>query len=340
MENLFLDLITSLLNLAKPVISAFSPLITGLILAYILNPAVVWFEGRLKSRGAAVLITFITVAAILSGLIYGFIVLIVGALPQGSPAAIIAAVGEYFSSAIDTAGSFLEEYIPQLPPGLPEDAARGLQNWLAARFSLGNLAGAVSAFTEELISLFIGIVVSVYLLKDKEFFISLWEKFMVLVMRQHVHGIVSEIMGDINIVITTFIKGALVDSIIVAFLSSLALTITGTDFAVIIGIMAGLFNIIPYFGSFIGMALAFIVALFTGGPFQGLLAAAALIAVQQLDANYVYPKIVGASTGLHPLFVLLAVSILGSFMGITGMLLAVPIAGIIQVFVCRWAISK
>ena len=65
-----------------------------------------------------------------------------------------------------------------------------------------------------------------------------------------------------------------------------------------------------------------------------------LFLVQQLDSNYIYPKIVGATTGLHPLFVLLAVSIAGYFWGITGMLLAVPAAGIIQVLVGKWAYSR
>ena len=340
MENLFLDIIISFLNLAKPVFSALAPLITGLVLAYLLNPAVAWFEPRLRSRGAAVLITFVIVAATLSGLIYGFIVLILGALPQGSPGAIISTVRDYFINAMNAAENFMEEYIPQLSPGLPEEAVISLKNWLAARLSLHNIADAAASFTGGAVSFFVGIVIAIYLLKDKEFFINLWEKFMVLVLRQHTHGIANEIISEINIVIATFIKGALVDSIIVAFLSSVALTITGMDFAVIIGIMAGLLNIIPYFGPIISMIPAFLAALFTGGPFQGLLAAASLFAVQQLDANYIYPKIVGATTGLHPLFVLLAVSVLGSFSGITGMLLAVPVAGIIQVFVKRWALSK
>ena len=108
MENLFLDIIISFLNLAKPVVSAFAPLITGLVLAYLLNPAVAWFETSLRSRGAAVLVTFIIVAAMLSGLIYGFIVLILGALPQGSPGAIISTVRDYFINAMNAAENFME----------------------------------------------------------------------------------------------------------------------------------------------------------------------------------------------------------------------------------------
>ena len=130
------------------------------------------------------------------------------------------------------------------------------------------------------------------------------------------------------------------DSLIVAFLSSLVLTLLHVKFAVIIGIMGGLLNIIPYFGPFFGMIPAFLVAFFSGGPVHGILVVLGLMAVQQLDSNYIYPKIVGSTTGLHPLFVLLSVSFFGFFFGILGMLLAVPAAGIIQILVKLWAYSR
>ena len=147
-------------------------------------------------------------------------------------------------------------------------------------------------------------------------------------------------MHEINIVVTTFIKGALVDSIIVAFLSSLTLTILRVNYAVIIGIMAGFLNIIPYFGPFISMVPAFLAAFFSGGLIHGLTAVGGLFMIQQLDSNYIYPKIVGTTTGLHPLFILISVSTLGYFFGIAGMLIAVPAAGILQVFISRWAYKK
>ena len=88
------------------------------------------------------------------------------------------------------------------------------------------------------------------------------------------------------------------------------------------------------------MIPAFAVAAVTDGPLHGALAVAGLFVVQQIDANYIYPKVVGGSTGLHPLFVLLSVSIFGSFFGIIGMLLAVPLAGIAQIFMKKWAFGK
>lgn len=187
--------------------------------------------------------------------------------------------------------------------------------------------------------MFIGLVASIYLLKDKEFFLSLWQKFLSMILKQKVHGVTNEILGEINNVLTTFIKGALIDSLIVAFLSSLALSLVKVEYAVIIGIIGGLLNIIPYFGPFFGMVPAFLVALTTNGLGQAIIAVLALLGVQQIDSNYIYPKVVGSSTGLHPLFVLLSVSIFGYFGGIVGMLLAVPAAGIIQILIKKMGLQ-
>ncbi len=154
-----------------------------------------------------------------------------------------------------------------------------------------------------------------------------------MILKQKTHGITNEILSEINIVITTFIKGALIDSLIVALLSSIALSVVGVDYAVIIGIIGGILNIIPYFGPIFGMIPAFIVAFTTDGIGQAVLTIAALFLIQQLDSNFIYPKVVGSSTGLHPLFVLISVSFFGYFGGIGGMLIAVPVAGIFQVVI-------
>ena len=161
-----------------------------------------------------------------------------------------------------------------------------------------------------------------------------------LVMPQKGHAVLIETLSEMNAVLSRFIRGALLDALIVAVLSSIGLSIMGLEAAVFIGIFAGISNVIPYFGPVIGMIPAFLMGLCTGGFWHGVLAIAILFAIQQIDANFIYPKVVGSSTGLHPLMVLLAVSVFGYFGGILGMILAVPLAGIIQVFVVKWASGK
>lgn len=335
MENLFVELATSLWHLISLILSALSPLLIGLILAYLLSPVVDRLRPKVGSVWA-ILLTYISLLLILGGMVYGFVILILGALPTGSWQETLDLVIDYFRSSYEAAASFLNQYIPS---SLLEtdNVVENIQSWFESRFSFQSIVNALSSITGGLISLFLGAVASIYLLKDKDFFLRLWNRFLSLTMKQRYHGLINETMSEINDVITTFLKGAFVDSLIVAFLSSVVLTGLQVEFSVIIGGFGGILNIIPYFGPFFGMVPAFIVAFFTDGLPKAVAAVVGLFIVQQIDCNFIYPKIVGNTTGLHPLFVLLSVSILGYFLGIIGMIIAVPAAGIVQVFVKKWA---
>jgi predicted PurR-regulated permease PerM len=125
-------------------------------------------------------------------------------------------------------------------------------------------------------------------------------------------------------------------ALIVGVFSSILLYIVGLDFAVLVGMTAGLFNVIPYFGPIIGSIIAVVVGLLSGSPLKALLAVAALVVVQQIDSNIISPRIVGNSVGLHPVFIILSIIIGGSCFGLLGMLIAVPVAGIIKLLLNRW----
>ena len=333
-ENILFEFAGALVSLSGAVLKLLLPLLIGLILAYLLNGPVTWLEKKIKSRMIAILLTYIAVGAALAALMYGFIILIIGALPKGNPAETLAFIENYYTNAVHSVYDFLGKYMPSASDNT-QKLLRSLQNRFYELFSPASVLAAVYSLIGGFISLFVGIVASVYLLKDKEFFIGLWEKFLCLTIKQRMHGLICEVMQDINKVLSTFIRGAILDSLCVAFLSSLALSILKIEYSVIIGIIAGILNIIPYFGPFFGMVPAF-----SKGLFYGIASAFALFLVQQIDSNYIYPKVVGEATGIHPLFVLLSVSIFGSFWGIVGMLLAVPAAGIIQILITRLAYAK
>ncbi len=344
MDYFLVDIFSAIWKAAGTLLRVLSPLLTGLVLAYLLSPAVEWVRCIIskspaenlpyetpRGRIPAIFITYASVLFLLLALIYAFVILILGALPSGGIKETAQSVYDYFRSSFESMTKFLSDYIDI------SDAEDALSEWLKDKFSFSGVVEMAVSFAGGIVSFFVGIVASIYLIKDKELFISLWQKFLSVILKQKTHGVTSEILSEINHVVTTFIKGALVDSLIVAFLSSLVLSILRVKYAVIIGIIGGLLNIIPYFGPFFGMIPAFIVSLTTGGLFQAITAVLALLAVQQIDSNYIYPKVVGSSTGLHPLFVLISVSIFGYLGGVAGMLLAVPCAGIIQVLIKKWA---
>ena len=176
--------------------------------------------------------------------------------------------------------------------------------------------------------------------KDKDFFLRLVNQTAHLLLKQKTHGKLREILFEIHQVVSAFLRGVLVDSVIVAFAASLTLSLLGVKFAVLIGCFAGITNVIPYFGPFIGIMPAVLSALADGGLSLAAAAGLSLLQCGRLSAIFIYPRIIGKSTGLHPLFVLISVSAAASVGGLFLMILAVPIAGIIKVLVSKWAVEQ
>lgn len=340
--------------------ASLTPLFIGLVLTYLLSPLVDIINKKIMSkiifthtkdsakleklektkRLISVILTYIIIIAIVVVIIYAFAVLILGQFVFTGIDSMVNAVINYVS----TYEVNIKTWIAGLPEmGLAEYvhefANRGML-WLSSHFSAGSAINWITGISGSIVNLAIGTIISIYILMDKDFFIHLWRKFLHLVLPQKANAILTETLNDINNVLSAFIRGALLDSLIIAILSSIGLSILGLDFAVFIGCFAGISNIIPYFGPILGMIPAFIVGTFTDGLTQGITAVVVLLIVQQIDCNLIYPKIVGSTTGLHPLFVLLAVSVAGYYGGIVGMILAVPIAGIIQTFILKWVNSK
>ena len=334
MDNLFADLISSLWHILRPVLSAASPLFIGITIAWLLNPAVDRFTPKLGT-GHAILVTYTLLFAALAAFAGSFTVLILGALPTEGIEATLQLIVDYFRHAYDTAAKFLSRWFSS-DFADSSQATEKLLLWIRQRFTIHTLASDLRAFAGTLVSIFLGVVVSIYLLKDKDYFLLLKDRIFSLLVKQKTHGIICEISGEINAVLSSFIKGAFIDGLLVSLLSSAGLSLLGIEFAVILGVLCGILNIIPYFGPFISMVPAFLAAFFTGGPAKSAAAVLILFLIQQIDSNYIYPRVVGKSTGLHPLFILLSVSAAGYFFGLAGMILAVPAAGIIQVMLRWW----
>lgn len=341
-------------------LDAFWPLILGLILAYLLDPLVELIDRKLMGRFMklpddpvkaekrknlfhfiSVILTMLIVLAALVAIIYGMAVLIIGKVVFGSLSDTFRELISGFSSYEAVFRNWIATNVPK---GFASEKLAGLSgtlmNWIGDNVNATSVIGFFTSIGGSVVDVVIAVIISIYLLKDKHRFLGLWRKFLHLVMPQKGHAVLTETMSEINGVLSRFIRGALLDALIIAILSAVGLSVIGLDAAVFIGIFAGIANVIPYFGPVLGMIPAFLMGLCTGGFWHGALAVIILVVIQQIDANFIYPKVVGSSTGLHPLAVLLAVSVFGYFGGILGMLLAVPGAGVIQVFVLKWANSR
>lgn len=120
------------------------------------------------------------------------------------------------------------------------------------------------------------------------------------------YQLVGRYFNKSNEVFFKFVAGQVLDAIIVGILTSVAMSILGVKYAVLLGFMIGLFNLIPYFGAIIAVIVAIIITLFTGGLGQAILMAIIVIILQQIDANIINPKIIGNSLSISPLLVIFA----------------------------------
>lgn len=332
-----------------------SPLIIGLVLAYIIDPGVTFFDGKISgklageveegekkikreraSRLISVLIMYLILISAVVILLYFFAVMIMGKL-------VVSSMTDFVSTLMDLIKDYevdIQNWIENIPDAAfsneLQDTVNGIMQWLSENFNASAVIGSVSNLVGSIVNFVVGIIVSIYLLIDKKYFVGFWNKAMQLFFPNK-HERINDVLRDCDEVLAKFIRGVLLDALIVATLASVALTVGGLEFGVFVGIVAGMCNVIPYFGPILGMIPAFLVGFLTDGIWQGVIAVVILLVIQQIDGNLIYPKVVGSSTGLHPLFVLLAVTIAGTLGGLTWMILAVPVAGILQVFISKWA---
>jgi predicted PurR-regulated permease PerM len=352
----FNGVLQGIISIFNSLAAAFSPLIIGLIIAYLLSPLVEFINKRLVSRffikmpsdpiklekrlglqrTISILITVLLILIIICVIIYAFAFLIVGNLVFTSIQNMVDSIADYFLK-YESVFRGLVNAIPK-NTGLEEriqSFANEVVSWISSNFSTSAIFSFITSISGSLLNTVIGVFASIYLLKDKDFFLRLWRKTLHLILPMKANAVVTETLSDINTVVSQFLRGQLLDALIIAVLSSIGLSLIGLDYAVLIGCFAGLCNVIPYFGPIISMVPAALVGLLTGGVSQALFAALVLLIIQQIDSNIIYPRVVGSSTGLHPLFILISVTVGGYYAGILGMILAVPIAAILKVILMK-----
>ncbi len=215
----------------------------------------------------------------------------------------------------------VRDYLGKLPAEI---------NALAGRYG-GEVAGkafTVIASVVGVLALFVVVpVVALYMLLDKD---AIRHNFL-SVFPPAKRPKVVKILQDVNAVVGGFIRGQLLVAVIVGILITIMLTILHVPYAPLIGMIAGIAEIIPYLGAFVGAAPAVIIALVTNGPLNAGLVVLGFIVINQIEGHVISPLVVGESVGLSPLFIVIALLAGGELFGLVGLVLAVPVAGIIKV---------
>lgn len=179
-----------------------------------------------------------------------------------------------------------------------------------------------------IIDLTVAMVITYYVVKDADKFRDFTLSLFPLKWR---NGLVST-GKEINRILANFIQGQLLTALIVGLLETMGLMLIKMKYPLVLGMVGGLANIIPYFGPYIGVIPVLAVAL-TISPVKALWAVVVFFIVQQIDNSFISPKVIEGKLGLHPVATIFAVLAGGEFFGVLGMLLAVPVMAILRVIV-------
>lgn len=348
------SIIGFILSLLGRLINLIRPLLYAIIIAYLLFPITKFIEKFLENnkiykvkkhssrRVLAIVCSYLSVIGIVLALLCGVYFMIGGQISNNTTITnIIEEISSYLSSKSFSTSSInatLESlnipFIDTLEPYIV-NAVNWIQNYIAS--NIGNMTSSILSIGSGVASFFIALVISIYLLKDSDYFLSLWNKLYYLVFRESkIGGKLTYVFRTIHEVFGKFIRGQLLEAFFVGVLSAIALSIVGIDYAFVIGIIAGICNMIPYVGPIVGTILAAVMGLLSGRPIKVVYSIIAMLVVQQIDNNLLAPKIVGDSVGLHAVFTMMAILIGGSVGGLFGMLLSVPIAASFRVLFNNW----
>jgi len=151
---------------------------------------------------------------------------------------------------------------------------------------------------------------------------------------------VANTLTDIKGIIQSYLSGLFLEFVIVAILNSVGLLLLGIEYAILLGIVGSLLNVIPYIGGLIGVAMFMIVALLTKPPIFVLYVIILYSVIQLVDNNYIVPKVVGSKVNLNALFSIIAVIVGAALWGVSGMFLSIPIMAIIKLILDRTPASQ
>lgn len=324
-----------------------SPFLVGLLLAYLLYIPESKIERafskvkfkiiRNKARRWAILSTYI-IAILVIVIIVNFILPVL----TESINELIGNVQVYYTKIIDTYNKLPEDSVfktEQVYSSLKEIQNIDLKNYISMDRLTTYLKSAVGV-ARGIFDIFVAIVVSVYILAERTEIIKFVKKLSKAMFKEKTNRYLQEYFYKSNGIFFKFISSQLVDAVLVGILATIAMKILGVKYASLLGFTIGVFNMIPYFGAIIAVAIAGLITFITGGFSKAIIMLIVVIILQQVDANIINPKIIGDSLKISPLLVIFAVTIGGAYFGIIGMFLGVPIAAVLKILVNDYIDNK
>ena len=328
--------------------SLISPFIVGLAIVYLLNPIVNQIEkmlykslgiifkkkkDRMSFRGLSVLITYLIVA----GCIFLILSVIISSVANEIKLADTDSLKNIALSLLSSGKEFIKGIASKLEQfGIKSanisEYQQKLLDWInssttdiaTGAFSfVSNVGNAISKFL-------IAMVLSIYVLIDLDNLKKYWQKAAAALLRNRSYGAVSTFLKDADDCFSGYIKGQFLDACVMAVLVSVGLSIVNVKYSVLIGILTGIGNLIPYVGPIFAYGGTILACVVDGDFKKMLIGLIVVLVIQGLDGNFINPKLLSNSISVNPILVIIALLIGASTGGLMGMLVAVPVAALVK----------
>lgn len=323
------------------------PFFLGFLIAYIMNPVVSFFQrhltGRLfknappkLQRGVSILISYLVLVGFLIICLQFIIPQLYESLQELSQMipGIYQSVSGIFYNYRESTSDFLPRQIAEIIetktlPNLLEASNDIIANLVPMLYE------ASLSIAKWLFNLFIAFVVSIYMTIDKALLKKTGKRMILALFNEESSYRTLRILKDCHEIFSGFIIGKSIDSLIIGILCFILMTILKLPYAVLISVIVGITNMIPYFGPFIGAVPGAFILLIVS-PMKCLIFIIMVFLLQQFDGLILGPKILGDSTGVRPLLILFSITVGGAYFGPLGMFLGVPFFATVQFLIQNW----
>ena len=194
---------------------------------------------------------------------------------------------------------------------------------------LGNIA---SNLKDGVATAFFALIFSIYFLLDMPKLKIYWGRVFAIILPKKVKVTLDTLLKDADRVFSGYIRGQAFDAFMVGVVVSIVFSIIGIQYAIVIGLLIGLGNLIPYMGPIVGYTSIVVVGVATGDYKSMIIAAIAMLIIQAIDGNLIYPKLLSSSVNIHPMIVIISLTVGASVGGLVGMIVAVPSGALVKVW--------
>ena len=345
-------------KLLSTVWNAFSPIVIGGVLAYLLNPLMNFMDRRLypflckrkmkeeKARKLSRVASLLFALLVFAILVYEFFALLLPQLYE-SIIGIVNNFSNYYAVAEKWVMSFLEgdAVLQTWANDMMDRLFVFLENWLESGLVpslekiLSGLTSSVVSVVGGALDLIIGLCAAVYMLWSRDLFLAQSKKLVAALCKAPVADHILTLGRRIHKVFSGFIIGKLVDSLIIGVMCYIGMLILRLPYPALVATVVGVTNIIPFFGPFIGaIPSAFLILLVN--PLQALYFVIFVLVLQQVDGNIIGPRILGDTIGISGFWVLVSITVAGSLFGFAGMVLGVPVFAVLYMLISDFVKSR